>query len=536
MAERLIAWVVPVVDEALPTVERLLDQIRPNPAANAALPFGTLRMVHFASLTLFDRDDPARRTLVFESNVDAPLRAYVAGLVRCGRRALDGLFAGADGYPGPTASDEAVVDHLLRSCRRPQLFHVGHPDCTTQEIRGDRELRRSIERELDEDPALRTMPPAEMIESLRRRANCPRFFRSCVRPWHSDWENPPSPDATPLNQILWLPDRLGLMRYVRELELLGIAALIEAAAVVLLGHYALVPMRATLAVASIAVISLIAMSAPDLRPLRGVVAASLVILIVIAIFKVAGIVDVTNVGPWMLVAAGSIAAPAAIVAASYLYIVARLTVSFDMPPLDAAARRRIALLMEAEDRPEHSIYNHVAGMSRMKDGYRLLRWLRSNLALSFLNLFYRAYFVRGKLLSIPSIHFAQWTLLRDRMLFVTNYDGSADSYLDDFFNSLAKGVAFIWYDMREFPDTTDPRGLKLWVRAGQTLAAVRYRSPAYDGLTVRMINNNLDIRRRLLRGRSARTARRWRRRFATNPIEPTLGWRLTHWATGGGTE
>jgi hypothetical protein len=123
---------------------------------------------------------------------------------------------------------------------------------------------------------------------------------------------------------------------------------------------------------------------------------------------------------------------------------------------------------------------------------------------------------------IPSIHFAQWSLLDDGLLFLTNYDGSADSYLDDFFNSLAAGVALIWNDTQTFPETTDPRLLKLWVRQNQVLAAVRYRAPVYDDLTVGLINNNTFIRTRLIRGRGDHSARRWLRRFATTPVEPTV--------------
>src|SRR5207244_376747 len=119
-----------------------------------------------------------------------------------------------------------------------------------------------------------------------------------------------------------------------------------------------------------------------------------------------------------------------------------------------------------------NIYNHVAGLSVMKTGLRGFRRLRTWLTLWFLNLIYRTYFVKGKLVSIPSIHFAQWNLIDDGLLFLTNYDGSADSYLDDFFNSLAAGVAFIWDDTAAFPGTTDPRLLKRWVRENQVLAAV----------------------------------------------------------------
>jgi hypothetical protein len=186
--------------------------------------------------------------------------------------------------------------------------------------------------------------------------------------------------------------------------------------------------------------------------------------------------------------------------------------------------------MDAEDRPVNSHYNHVAGLSELKPTFRRFRAFRTQLVMELLNLFYRTQYLKGKLVTIPSIHFAQWSLVDNKyLLFLTNYDGPADSYLDDFFNTLAFGVAFIWHETVIFPDSVDPRRLKLWVREGQTLASVRYRNPIYDGLTVAAINNNSYIRTRLLTRRSPSGARRWLRRFATIPEEPTMLGRVSGW-------
>jgi hypothetical protein len=194
----------------------------------------------------------------------------------------------------------------------------------------------------------------------------------------------------------------------------------------------------------------------------------------------------------------------------------------DPKPVSPKVKARVPHLLEAEDLYEkNSHYNHVAGLSELKPGARWLRSLRTRLALELLNLFYRTEYVKGKLVNIPSIHFAQWSVVNHRyVLFLTNYDGPADSYLDDFFNNLAFGVAFIWQDTRIFPMSIDPRRLKMWVREGQTLASARYRASVYNGLTVAAINNNTFIRNRLLHGRTEASARRWLRRFATTPEEP----------------
>jgi hypothetical protein len=532
MAEGLITWVVPVARERLDTVERLLKRIDDSPAANAELPLGDVPMLHFANLTLFERDGSAGRTLVFESNIDGKVEPFVEALVAAGKAAIDTLFADAPDYRA-----RPTVAYLCKTCRKPQLYHVGHPGRGVQEIRGDHELRRSIEREFRDNGALADKTPADLIETLRATAHCPGFFSSWVRPWHEDWSDPPVPGAaaTPLREIHWERDSRDVMLYGRELMLATLAGVIEFAAAILLGHYLFVPLRATLIVMSAIIVGLVSMSAPDVKVLRGIVAAAVIAAVVAKALVLFGLHPVNDVqAGWRWIAAAwAITMPTMIIAASYVYITMRLKVTAAPAPIDPGERKAIARLMEAEDQPRHSIYNHVAGLSTMKPGFRLLRRVRSWLALRFLNLFYRTYFVRGKLVSIASIHFAQWSLIGEEMLFLTNYDGSADSYLDDFFTGLAKGVAFIWYDMREFPGTTDPRGLKRWVRSGQTLASARYRAGAYDGLTVDMINNNFEIRCRLLRGRSARTARRWVRRFTTTPVEPTLAAQVVQWVTGG---
>jgi hypothetical protein len=215
---------------------------------------------------------------------------------------------------------------------------------------------------------------------------------------------------------------------------------------------------------------------------------------------------------------------------SFVHLLWRLMTS-DPLPVPPDVMKKVPDMLAAEDLSTNGHYNHVAGLSELKPGPLLpIRRLRTWLALELLNLFYRTEYVKGKLVTIPSIHFAQWSLVNRRyLLFVTNYDGPAESYLDDFFRTLALGVAFMWQDTRIFPMSIDPRRLKLWVREGQTLASARYRAPVYDGLTVAAINNNSYIRKRLLRRRSAAGARRWLSRFITTPEEPSVFSRVTAW-------
>jgi hypothetical protein len=535
MPERLFSWVTPIQCAAVPHVQKALADIDLDPASNPWLPFRELPMVHFASLTLFpDKAGDRAATLVFENNIDQPDDHYVRELVRVGRAGLDLIYGGCEGYPHSDAPASAVIDFLSGFEKRPQLYHIGHPDRTIAEIRGDHELRRSIEHELSVvDPQLKERAPARIVAAIREKANCPGLLWPLQRPWHSTWSQPPGPVPTPLEEIEWLRDEFDWQPTLRRIVLALTGVLIEVALVIVLEWLFAMPPVITLALASVVVAGLVYMSAQDTRLVRSALSAIGLGLISLAIsLAVRG----RNPEPpplWLVIAAGAVLAPAVIIAASYVNIFLRLKVTRPLPVLDQAQRQGIRELLEAEDLERHSIYNHVAGLSTLKKGFTLVRVVRTWLALSFLNLFYRTYFVRGKLASIPSIHFAGWTLIdSSRLLFLTNYEGSADLYLDDFFNKLAGGVAFIWYDTVLFPGTSDPRLLKIWVRQGQTLASVRYRAPVYDALSVALINNNTYIRTRLLRGRGSRSARRWLRRLATTPVEPSRLARITGWLKG----
>ncbi len=535
MAETVLRWVTRVQPARLPELRAALARIRTDLGKNTPLPLACLPMLHFASLTLFDEgEDEKNPLLVFESNIDRPFRDYVNQLVCLGREGLDAIYSCCDGYPGRGATNAEFGKYLSGLKRRAQLYHIGHPNRSVQEIRGDYELKRSIAHELETNALLKDRSPAEIVRDIRRMAHCPSPFWPLLRPWHDDWatapSKPPQP-PTPLNEIKWVRDHWPWGWLGRSLLLVGIAWLNGIALVLVLSHYLSVPHGVTILLGSLGVFSVVRQSSPDVRIIRGVFAAAVVGLLVDLPFRYWPLFSAPP--SWLPLVALLVLLPGAFVLVSYVNILLRLAVTRPFPELDKPLRARVRTLLAAEDRDEHSIYNHVAGLSALKDRFRLIRCVRTWLTLHLLNLIYRTQFVKGKLVTIPSIHFAQWSLVRNRyLLFVTNYDGGADSYLDDFFNALAKGVAFIWHDTKIFPGTTDPRRLKVWVRQGQTLASVRYRAAVYDGLTVGAINSNTYIRKRLLRGRGQASGRRWLRRFATIPEEPSVLSRLIGWLRG----
>jgi hypothetical protein len=538
MAEEVFTWVTKVPASYVPKIVDELQRLHPKDPASD-LPLVALPTLHFANVILFEHPldpgaaGPPSATLVFEHNIDGPYREYARLCVDKCAAGLNRIYRWCEGYKG--GDPEQILSFLAAHRRSPQLFHLGHVDRSVETIRGDFELRRSIRAELAANDPLRKRSPVEQVRELRRMANRPRGWRRVWlnwRPYHEEWTTPPDRQkpTTPLSEIRWKPQVRSWWRALRAGFLMALGSLLGAALIVLLHPY--FP-AAVVAVAEFGIVfGVVHRTSADARIVRGLIVAGVVVLVAAAAAN--GALALVLKRP-LTIAAALVLMPVAALFLHNAYILATLKPA-RFPKLAAGD---VLGLLEVEDTDEHGIYNHVAGLSIFRDApgaeqhvsstrqpsrVRLAwRRLRTRAALWTLNLFYRTQFVKGKLVTIPSIHFASWTLFDDGLLFLTNYEGSADRYLDDFFESLAQGVAFIWHDTAPFPRTTDPRRLKVWVRQSQTLAVLRYRADAYANLTVAAINNNTYIRRRLLNGWSPKTAQRFLDRLETTlPEDPSL--------------
>jgi hypothetical protein len=127
----------------------------------------------------------------------------------------------------------------------------------------------------------------------------------------------------------------------------------------------------------------------------------------------------------------------------------------------------------------------------------------------------------GQLGGIPTIHFAKWLLVDKgtRLLFLSNYDSSWESYLGDFVDRAAVGLNLAWTCTAEYPRTfllalqgaTDEERFKAWSRAHQRPTQVFYT--AYPELSIAALNNNTWIRNGLHRPPGAADLRAWFRRL-----------------------
>jgi hypothetical protein len=120
------------------------------------------------------------------------------------------------------------------------------------------------------------------------------------------------------------------------------------------------------------------------------------------------------------------------------------------PIFDEAERRHVRRTTAHED---EFFQNALSNVVEVKGG--IFRNLLLRVVLFAINTLARAYFVDGKLGSIPSIHAAHWYLLDGgkRLAFVSNYDSSWESYLGDFIDQASSGLTAVWSNTKGYPRT-----------------------------------------------------------------------------------
>lgn len=200
-------------------------------------------------------------------------------------------------------------------------------------------------------------------------------------------------------------------------------------------------------------------------------------------------------GPIRLACSGvaGFALTGAIIAA-IIAIIWRLRVLERTDPVQDAPRPDKALRREL--RGNNETQNHLASIVHVKPG--VLRALLIRVVLFGLRIKIRYCNTHGYLGSMRTIHFAHWTLIDNgaRLLFLSNYDGSWDSYLDDFVEKADTGLTLGWGNCIGFPRTRwlicggarHGREFKLWAMQSQRRTWFSYR--AYPDLTVDRIDRH----------------------------------------------
>ena len=226
--------------------------------------------------------------------------------------------------------------------------------------------------------------------------------------------------------------------------------------------------------------------------------------------------------PWVNLGLQGLLAVSLILALSPLVIIAGLVLlrkeKNDPVQSSAADSGNVRKLVEREDRT-HNVQNHMASITVVKPGWlrRVTLWI----VLRAVNLLARARATHGELSGIPSIHFAHWSVIDNgrRLLFLSNFDGSWENYLDDFIDKAHEGLTEVWSNTVDFPRTrflykdgaTDGPRFKAVARDSQTVTNAWYS--AYRDLTVPGIDNNSSIREDIFKPLSDQATATWLQRL-----------------------
>jgi hypothetical protein len=159
-------------------------------------------------------------------------------------------------------------------------------------------------------------------------------------------------------------------------------------------------------------------------------------------------------------------------------------------------------------REDHVVQNQFSAVGLIKPGFfrittvRVLLWL--------VNFTARHIFNHGNLAGVPllnldgvdTIHFARWIVIDEgrRVLFMSNYDGSLESYMNDFINKVAWGLNAVFSNGVGYPKTRwlvldgakNEQAFKAFLRQRQVVTQVWYT--AYPQLTAVNLSNNAEFR------------------------------------------
>ena len=253
------------------------------------------------------------------------------------------------------------------------------------------------------------------------------------------------------------------------------------------------------------------------RRLLGLAAATVVALAILSFVA-------QHLGALALIVTGAIVATVLLflaVAGTFLAIL-YWHESRDVPdertaPLDAIAR------IAATENPPGYVQNHITAVTPLKPG--AFRKLTLAVSLWGIGKLVHYWFRPGFVLNMGTIHYARWFRLpgSEMLVFFSNYDGSWQSYLEDFVTKAHNGQSAAWSNGRGFPRTIllilegakDGDRFKRWVRRQQIVTQFWYSR--FPDLTTDQIRTNALVHDGLMRAQTDTAARAWLDCIGTMP-------------------
>ena len=172
--------------------------------------------------------------------------------------------------------------------------------------------------------------------------------------------------------------------------------------------------------------------------------------------------------------------------------------------MEIAPRPAAAWVEQLARIEDHDVTNQFTAMGTVKPG--LFRRWTFVILLWLLEYSTRHIYTKGHLARVPTIHCARWVFLDDkkRMVFCSNYDGSLESYMDDFINKVAFGLNVAFSNGIGYPRTNwlffqgakDEQKFKYYIRRHEMPTEVWYNGHTgltnFDLLTNSRIRNGLE--------------------------------------------
>ena len=515
MAQTLLSLILELQPASVMHVQDILARWRDNQEQASNL-YSEMRIrmpgLHFMSFTVFDdsQDDPI---LAIEANTDDEAKLFwhrlaaaygdvLQTVVLCCKRPAGRAGSRFDAAirPGATDSVAAFFQHLSR---RPIAGHQGHRGLTRARIEQEAALFIDMQTLLGQRTAT-TPATAVGLHAELRAALLP------AHPWLG--QSPPA--RIPLWE--WLGDVVALA--------LALTLLIF---ILSLPGLLLSPLNTNLLLTVIACVGVTAslilwrgLSLDDLREARRAKAeftlmlqhavsflvstsAQVTTAALFAIFYVSVSSSIAAIGFWT---GGGGTFGAAYVEGLRTMTLGLISLGATLPGLLLWLRRLEAsdpvqdevaispeLLASLERAEDQITQNHMASVVLVKPG--ILRAVLIRAGLRGLGLLLRVLATDGYLGSMRTIHFAHWTLASNggRLVFFSNFDGSWESYLDDFIAKAHGGLSLAWGSCVGFPScrflvlegASHGRQFKAWAR--RSMAPASFWLSAYPNDTVDQI-------------------------------------------------
>jgi hypothetical protein len=204
--------------------------------------------------------------------------------------------------------------------------------------------------------------------------------------------------------------------------------------------------------------------------------------------------------------------PLLLLAAPVFLVLLRRHERSDDAPRIKPSPDRVQELAALED---HLVHNPFTAIGFVKPGrFRRLTLVAVLFAINYTT---RHVFNRGNLAGVKTIHFARWVFLDDqrRVVFASNYDGSLESYMDDFIDKISWGLNIVFSNGYGYPKARwlvfdgarDELAFKDYLRVHQVPTRVWFS--AYGRLSSANVANNERIRAGLLGELDAEGSERW---------------------------